>query len=70
MNIIYTKHAEEQIEERKIDKIWVEETIKFPNELKREDNKYYATKKLNGNILRVVYVKENYIKIITTYFVQ
>ena len=70
MDIIYTKHAEEQIEERKILKIWVEETVKFPDELRREDIKYYATKKLNGSTLRVVYTKENYIKIITSYFIK
>ena len=70
MNITYTKHADEQIKERKIPKIWVEEAVKFPDELKREGHKYYATKKLNGNTLRVVYVKESYIKIITTYFIK
>ena len=70
MNIIYTKHADEQIEERKIPKIWVEETVKFPDELKHEGHKYYATKKLNGSMLRVVYVRESYIKIITTYFIK
>ena len=70
MNITYTKHADEQIKERQIPKIWVEETIKFPTELKREGLKYYATKRLNGNTLIVVYVRESYIKVITSYFVK
>ncbi len=30
MDIIYTKHAEEQREKRKIVNEWVEETIKWP----------------------------------------
>ncbi len=70
MNITYTLHAGEQIEERKIPKIWVEETIKSPDELRRKGNKYYATKKLNGNTLKVIYVRESYIKVITSYFIQ
>jgi len=31
MDIIYSVHAEEQLAERKIDKVWVEETIKSPD---------------------------------------
>ena len=70
MEINYTLHAEEQIKERKILKVWVEETIKSPDETKRSGNKYYVTKKLNGKMLKVVYVKEKYIKIITTFFIK
>ena len=57
MDIIYTIHVDEQIKERKINKVWIEETIKFPDELKHKVHKYYATKKLNGHTLKVVYVK-------------
>ena len=70
MEIIYTLHANEQINERKLSKVWVEETIKSPDEIRHKGNKHYATKKLNGNTLRVVYVKESYIKVITSYFVK
>ena len=70
MDIVYTKHANEQIKERKILNIWVEETIKSPNQTKTNGNKHYVTKKLNGKTLRVVYVKENYIKVITSYFIK
>ncbi len=70
MRIEYTLHAEEQIKERKIHKIWVEDTIKYPDITERDANKYYATKKLNGTTLRVVYVKESYIKVITTFFLK
>ncbi len=70
MQIIYTKHAEFEIEDRKIQKVWVEETIKAPDEVKRNGNKYYAVKKLNGKTLKVVYVKEQYIKVITSVFLK
>ena len=70
MNIIYTIHADEQIKERKINKVWVEETIKSPDELKHKGHKHFATKKLNGETLKVIYVKETYIKVITSYFIK
>ncbi|MBI2655309.1 DUF4258 domain-containing protein, partial [Candidatus Woesearchaeota archaeon] len=70
MEIIYTLHANEQINERKLSKVWIEETIKSPDEIRHKGHKHYATKKLNGNTLRVVYVKENYIKVITSYFIK
>ena len=70
MNIFYTNHAEMQINERKIQKVWVEETIKRPDLTKNWGNKFYVTKKLNGKTLKVVYVKEKYIKVITSFFVK
>ena len=70
MKIILTRHAIEQIEDRKINFVWVQETVKFPDIMKKEDNKYYALKRLNGHVLKVVYVKEKYIKVITTFFVK
>lgn len=70
MEIVYSLHADEQIVERKIEKVWVEETIRTPDKiLKREENKYIATKKLNGISLEVVYVKEKNIKVVTVYWV-
>ncbi|MBI4150018.1 hypothetical protein HY488_01295, partial [Candidatus Woesearchaeota archaeon] len=64
MEFTYTLHAEEQIEARKMPKIWVEETVKFPDVTKYQNGKYYAIKKLNGLTLKVVYTKERYINII------
>ena len=69
MEIVYTRHAEKQIKERKIQKVWVEETAKFPDVTNRVGHKYYAIKKLNGITLKVVYVKENYLKITTSYII-
>jgi hypothetical protein len=70
MIIIYTYHAKQQIKKRKILKIWVEETIKFPDKIKSNKNRHYVIKKLNSKVLKVVFVKEKYIKIITSYFVK
>lgn len=70
MDINYTLHAEEQIKERRIEKVWIEETIKFPDQTKRLDNKHYVVKKLNGITLKVVYVKQRYIKVITVFKIR
>ncbi|MDP2672652.1 MAG: DUF4258 domain-containing protein [Nanoarchaeota archaeon] len=68
MKIIFTKHAEEQMKERKIEKLLVEETIKYADKTRKEGkNKYYARRKINGFTLEVVYTRENYIKVITIY---
>ncbi len=40
MEIRYTFHAKIMIKERKIEQVWVEETIKSPNKLEREFGKY------------------------------
>ncbi len=69
MDIVYTLHAEEQIQQRKIESVWVEETIKSPDYTKRKKpNKYIVKKKLNGKSIEVVYVKEKYIKVVTVYW--
>ncbi|MFC1769359.1 DUF4258 domain-containing protein [Nanoarchaeota archaeon] len=70
MEITFTYHAKIQMEERKILPIWVEETIKYPDETRRNRNKFYVVKKLNGKVLKVVYVRENYIKVITSFFLK
>jgi|TARA_B100001964_G_C14107903_1_gene542412 hypothetical protein len=35
MRIIYTIHAQEQLEERKIETIWVEDAIKYPHKIEK-----------------------------------
>ena len=70
MDIRYTLHARMQINERKIETAWIHDTLSFPHKTERDGNKYYVTRKLNGKTLRVVYVKEKYIKVVTTYFIQ
>ncbi len=68
MDMYYTRHAEYQIKERKIEKVWIEETIKAPDKTEKEGNKFYVVKKLNGRTLKVVYVKERYIKVVTMFW--
>ena len=70
MKIVYTRHDEEQIKERKIEKVWIEETIKAPDETKRDGHKFYVIKKLNGMSMKVVYVEEKFIKVITAFFIK
>jgi len=69
MDIIYTDHAEDQLRERRLERVWVEETIRFPDVTEKDGVKHYVTKKLNGFTLRVVYVKETNIKVITMYWI-
>ena len=70
MDIFYSLHAEEQIEERKIEKVWIEEAIKSPDYTeKKRTNKYIVGKKLNGSSIEVVYVKEKHIKVVTVYWI-
>lgn len=68
MEIRYTAHSEEQIKERKLEKVWVEETIRYPDKTASLGKKYFVIKRLNGGILKVVYVKESYIKVITAHW--
>lgn len=70
MDIVYTLHAKKQIEARKIQNVWVEETIKSPDTLDSSEHKFYAIKKLNAKTLKVIYVKEKYIKVITAFFIK
>ena len=70
MDIVYTTHSEEQVIKRKFPKIWIQETISYPDTLIVKDNKHYATRKMDGITLKVVYVKESYIKVITAYRIK
>ncbi len=70
MQIVYTNHAYKRINKKKVELIWVEEAIKYPDSVEKDGfNKYLARKKLNGHTLEVVYVKENYIKVVTAYWI-
>ena len=69
MNIVITKHAREQMRERGISEDELINTIKYPELTQKIDNVYYAQKKTIQGTIEVVYVKENYIKVITLYSV-
>ena len=68
MRIVYTYHAEAKLQKLKAEKNWVEETILWPDKLRRDDTKFVATKKLNGLTLEVIFEKQSYIKVITLYY--
>ncbi len=67
--IIYENHAKKRIIERKINEIWIFETVKYPDSIRRFGNKYIVTKKINGHTLELVYIKQQkYINIKTLYW--
>tara|TARA_Y100000310_G_C20668471_1_gene808954 strand:- start:2204 stop:2422 length:219 start_codon:yes stop_codon:yes gene_type:complete len=72
MKISFSSHAEKRLKERGIKKEAVIETVEFPEyTIKRSNNEIEAYKKLNGKMLKVVYFqKENYIKVITLYYIS
>ena len=43
-------------------------TIKFPEKTRKIGNIYYSQKKTQQGTIEVVYKKENYIKVITSYW--
>ena len=68
MNIIYPKHAEKQIEIRKILKIWIEEGLKWSDlTIRLEGGKYAVRKRLNGRSIEIIFIRERDIKILTVY---
>jgi hypothetical protein len=69
MEIVYTFHAKEKIEFRKIHLVWTEEALRSPDLTKKIGYKYKALKRLNSKSIEVVYLKEeSYIKILTAYW--
>ena len=67
VNIVFTKHAKEQMKERGISEDEVINTLKFPESTQKIDELYYVRKRTNQGIIEVVYEKQNYIKVITLY---
>ncbi len=70
MKLIFTLHALDRIKKRKITKEEVEESIKFPDNTEKKHGLYYAQKKIQRGKIEIVYEKkENYIKVITLYWI-
>ena len=69
MNIVFTKHAKEQMKERGISEDEVINTINFPELTQKIDNIYYARKQTVQGTIEVVFERENYIKVITSYII-
>ena len=68
----YTYHAIKKMLERNLNEETVEFVIRHADyTINRFEDEIEAFKKMNGKSLKVVYVeKENYIKIITLYWVR
>ena len=68
MDIVFTKHAKEQMKERGITEDEIINTIKFPEKTQKIEDTYYSQKQTNSGKIEVVYLKEKYIKVITVYY--
>ncbi len=66
MKIIYSNHAKKRMRERGIEDWEVEHILKFPEFIKKGfDNKREAVGLSKNKRIKVIFIKENYIKIIT-----
>ncbi len=69
MEIIFTRHAEEKLKERKISKENIIEAINHPTKVLKKHQKYYFQKKLENGSIEVPCEKtEKHIKVITVYW--
>jgi len=72
MDVVYTRHAEEKIAERKLSKTIIENALKNPDTvLESISEKRIAHKLIRNKLLRIVYTRksEKYV-IITAYFTE
>ncbi len=65
MKIILTIHAKKRMIERNIKMEDIREAIDFPNYTIIKGNKTEAYKKIGNKNLKIVYIKNKFIKIIT-----
>jgi len=68
MEIVFTEHAKERLKKRKISEDEIKEAIRYPDKISKKKGKYYAEKNLGRAKIEVIYEKDNYIKIITIYY--
>ena len=69
MNIQFTEHARYTMKKRRITEDEVISAIKYSEKTEKIDDKYYVTKNIGRGIIEVVFIKENYIKVITLYWI-
>ena len=69
MNIVFTLHTKFRLKKRKITEDEVIQAIKSPDKLTKIDGKYYVQKNIGRGNIEVIYVRENYIKVVTVYWV-
>jgi hypothetical protein len=64
--IILTKHAKDRMKERGILKKDIEKVLLNPDQIHRENRRIIASKRINKEILEIIYIVENNKKIILT----
>jgi len=65
MHIEFTKHARDRMKKRNISEEEVINTIKFPEKTEKDGNIYHVQKHLDRFVLKVIYIRENYIKVLS-----
>lgn len=69
VQIRFTDHAQESMQERRIAQDEVVEAVKRPDRTLKKHGKYYAQKDIGRGIIEVPYERtERYIRIITAYW--
>ena len=64
--IVFTKHAKDRMEERKISEKDIEKVLENPDYIQRESHRIIARRKINREIIEVIYLIEDNKKIILT----
>jgi hypothetical protein len=62
MEIVFTEHAKQKLEKRKILDDEVINTIKYSEKTYKQEGKYYSQKDIGRGKIEVVYIKDKYIK--------
>ncbi|MFQ5531459.1 MAG: DUF4258 domain-containing protein [Candidatus Nanoarchaeia archaeon] len=69
MNIVFTEHVKDRMKKRKITEDEIINTIKFPDKTRKIHKEYFAQKNIGRATIEVVYEKDNYINVITVYYI-
>ena len=68
MKVIFTEHAKERMQKRKIREEEVISAVKYPDKTSKREGKYYAEKNIGRAKIEVIYEKNKFIKVITVYY--
>ena len=69
MKVIFTRHAQERLERRKILKVEIEHALSFPGKIIKKRELYFYRKRFSRGTIEVVCDRrENLIKVITLYW--
>jgi len=70
MKIIFTEHAKQKLQKRKITKDEIINTIKYSENTRKTKEKFYAQKNISRGSIEVVYTTEDkFLKVITVYWI-